>query len=170
MTIPLFGLLANRIGSARVVWIGALGTLLIAFPMYFLLQFATFAILVGTMIIGGILPTLAWAGLGGLMADIFGGPVRYSALSIAYAVAATLSGFVPIATQGLADRHGCRVVAPGRRARDPLGDHARLRARRVALEAPVDEICGVDETRFTNRCRRTRAAPRLSLVRGHPLG
>lgn len=102
VTIPLFGGLANRIGSARVVAIGAAGTLLIAFPMYFLLQFATFPILVATMIIGGILPTLAWAGLGGLMADIFGGPVRYSALSIAYAVAAALSGLVPIATQGLA--------------------------------------------------------------------
>lgn len=101
VTIPLFGLLANRIGSARVVVIGAIGTLLIAFPMYFLLQFATFPILVGTMIIGGILPTLAWAGLGGLMADIFGGPIRYSAMSIAYAVAAALSGIVPFATQNL---------------------------------------------------------------------
>jgi MFS family permease len=101
VTIPLFGVLANRVGSARVVWIGALGTLLIAFPMYYLLQFATFPILVGTMIVGGILPTLAWAGLGGLMADIFGGPIRYSALSIAYGVAAALSGLVPIATKGL---------------------------------------------------------------------
>ncbi len=101
VTIPLFGVLANRIGPARVVVIGAIGTLLIAFPMYFLLQFATFQILVGTMIIGGILPTLAWAGLGGLMANIFGGPVRYSAMSIAYAVAAALSGIIPFATQGL---------------------------------------------------------------------
>ncbi|MDJ0335501.1 MFS transporter [Salinibacterium sp. G-O1] len=101
VTIPLFGVLANHIGPARVVVIGAIGTLLIAFPMYFLLQFATFQILVGTMIIGGILPTLAWAGLGGLMANIFGGPVRYSAMSIAYAVAAALSGIIPFATQGL---------------------------------------------------------------------
>ncbi|WP_309620242.1 MFS transporter [Salinibacterium sp.] len=101
VTIPLFGVLADRIGSARVVVIGAIGTLIIAFPMYFLLQFATFDVLVATMIIGGILPTLAWAGLGGLMANIFGGPVRYSALSIAYAVAAALSGIIPFATQGL---------------------------------------------------------------------
>lgn len=101
VTIPAFGYLANRIGSARVVAIGAAGTLLIAFPMYFLLQFATFEILVATMIIGGILPTMAWAGLGGLMADIFGGPIRYSALSIAYAVAAVISGLVPLATQAL---------------------------------------------------------------------
>src|SRR5690606_33066466 len=55
VTIPLFGWWATRIGSARLVAIGAVGTLLIAFPMYFLLQFATFPILVGTMIIGGIL-------------------------------------------------------------------------------------------------------------------
>lgn len=113
VTIPLFGVLANRIGSARSVAIGAAGTLVIAFPMYFLLQFATFPILVATMIIGGILPTLAWAGLGGLMADIFGGPVRYSALSIAYAVAAALSGLVPLATQELSIATGAAWWHPG---------------------------------------------------------
>jgi MFS family permease len=102
VTIPLFGLLANRIGAGRVVAIGALGTLIITFPMYFLLQYATFPILVGTMIIGGILPTLSWAGLGGLMADLFHGPTRYSALSIAYSVAAVVSGFIPAATTALA--------------------------------------------------------------------
>ena len=101
VTIPLFGVLANRIGSAKVVAIGAAGTLLIAFPMYLLLTQATFGVLVATMIIGGILPTLAWAGLGGLMADLFGGPIRYSALAIAYAIAAALSGAIPALTQSL---------------------------------------------------------------------
>ena len=113
VTIPLFGILANRIGPARVVVIGAIGTLLIAFPMYFLLQFATFEILVGTMIIGGILPTLAWAGLGGLMANIFGGPVRYSAMAIAYAIAAALSGAIPFVTQGLSVASGGAWWHPG---------------------------------------------------------
>lgn len=101
VTIPLFGAWATRVGSARVVAWGALGTLLITFPMYFLLQFATFPILVGTMIIGGILPTMAWAALGGLMGDLFPDHFRYSALSISYAIAATISGFVPIVTAGL---------------------------------------------------------------------
>ena len=113
VTIPLFGAVANRIGSARVVAIGAAGTLLIAFPMYFLLQYATFPILVATMIIGGILPTMAWAGLGGLMANIFGGSVRYSALAIAYAVAAALSGIVPFATQGLSNATDAAWWHPG---------------------------------------------------------
>jgi MFS family permease len=113
VTIPLFGLLANRVGSARVVIVGAIGTALIAFPMYFLLQFATFPILVGTMIIGGILPTLAWAGLGGLMVDIFGGPVRYSALAISYAVAAAVSGLIPAATAWLAKETDAAWWHPG---------------------------------------------------------
>lgn len=98
VTVPLFGVWATRIGSARVVLWGALGTLVIAFPMYYLLQYATFPILVGTMIVGGILPTMSWAALGGLMNDLFPDHVRYSALSISYAVAATVSGFVPLLT------------------------------------------------------------------------
>ena len=101
VTIPLFGALANRVGSAKVVAWGAVGTLIVAFPMYFLLQFATFPILVGTMIIGGILPTASWAALGGLMADLFPGRFRYSAMSIAYSIAAVISGFVPFLTDGL---------------------------------------------------------------------
>lgn len=98
VTIPLFGLWATRIGSARVVAIGAIGTLIVAFPMYFLLQYASFGILVASMIIGGILPTLSWAGLGGMMSDLFPSEVRYSGLSVAYSIAALLTSFVPALT------------------------------------------------------------------------
>ncbi|MEO8261216.1 MAG: MFS transporter [Pseudolysinimonas sp.] len=98
VTIPLFGLWANRIGSYRVVLIGAIGTLLVAFPIYFLLQTASFGVLVGMMIIGGILPTMSWAALGGLLSELFDGRFRYAAISFAYAVAAVVSGFVPAIT------------------------------------------------------------------------
>jgi MFS family permease len=113
VTIPLFGWWATRIGSARLVAIGAVGTLLIAFPMYFLLQFATFPILVGTMIIGGILPTMAWAGLGGMLADLFPGRFRYSAISFAYSLAAVISGFVPALTLILGEASGFAWWHPG---------------------------------------------------------
>jgi MFS family permease len=106
VTIPLFGAWANRIGSAKVVLWGALGTLVIAFPIYFLLPSASFAVLVGMMIIGGILPTAAWAALGGLMNDLFPDHFRYSALSIAYAIAATISGFVPLVTLAVGQATG----------------------------------------------------------------
>jgi len=113
VTIPLFGWWSTRIGSARVVMWGALGTLLITFPMYFLLQFATFPILVGTMIIGGILPTMAWAALGGLMNDLFPDHFRYSALSLSYAIAATVSGFVPALTLALGEATAYAWWHPG---------------------------------------------------------
>lgn len=113
VTIPLFGLLANRITPAKLVAFGALGTLIIAFPLYYLLQFATFPILVGTMIVGGILPTMAWAGLGGLMADLFDGASRYSALSISYSIAAVVSGLIPAATTVLAGATNSAWWHPG---------------------------------------------------------
>lgn len=113
ITIPLFGSWASRIGSAKVVLWGALGTLLITFPMYYLLQSATFPILVGTMIVGGILPTMAWAALGGLMNDLFPDNFRYSALSFAYALAATISGFVPYVTFELGMATGFAWWHPG---------------------------------------------------------
>jgi MFS family permease len=94
VTIPLFGAWANRIGSARVVLIGAIGTLVVAFPIYFLLQSASFEVLIGMMIVGGILPTMAWAALGGLLSELFGARIRYSAIAFAYAIAAIISGFV----------------------------------------------------------------------------
>lgn len=113
VTIPLFGAWARRVGSANVVVWGALGTLLITFPMYSLLQFATFPILVATMIVGGILPTMAWAALGGLMNDLFPDRFRYSALSFAYALAATISGFVPYLTLTLGEATGYAWWHPG---------------------------------------------------------
>ncbi len=113
ITVPTFGWLATRAGSARVVAWGALGTLLITFPMYFLLQFATFPILVATMIVGGILPTMSWAALGGLMNDLFPDSFRYSALSVSYAIAATVSGFVPVLTFALGEATGFAWWHPG---------------------------------------------------------
>ncbi len=103
VTVPFFGWLATRVGSAAVVAWGALGTLVIAFPIYALLPSATFGVLVALMVVGGILPTMSWAALGGLMNDLFPDSIRYSALSFAYAIAATISGFVPLITGALGE-------------------------------------------------------------------
>lgn len=98
VTIPLFGAWATRIGSGLVVAIGALGTLLVAFPLYYFLQFADFGVLVAMMVIGGILPTMSWAALGGIFTELFDERYRYSALGFAYALSAVVAGFVPALT------------------------------------------------------------------------
>lgn len=111
--VPMFGLLATRIGSAQVVALGALGTLLIAFPVYLLLADATFGVLVTLMIVGGILPTASWAALGGTMQELFHGRHAYSALSVAYALAAVLAGFIPAMTGALGAATGNAWWHPG---------------------------------------------------------
>jgi MFS family permease len=140
VTIPLFGWWATRIGSARVVAIGAVGTLLIAFPMYFLLQSATFPILVGTMIIGGILPTASWAALGAMLSDLFPARFRYSAISFSYSIAAVVSGFVPALTLVLGEATEFAWWHPG----VVLGIMSALTAVAAVLAArlsrPVDEV------------------------------
>ncbi|WP_422390606.1 MFS transporter [Arthrobacter sp. N1] len=98
-TIPAFGYLAMRIGSAKVVAGGALGTALIAFPLYWVISIATEPMYIAAIILGGILPTASWAALGGLMADIFKPATAFTALSFAYSIAAIVAGFAPSITQ-----------------------------------------------------------------------
>ncbi|MCC9144705.1 MULTISPECIES: MFS transporter [unclassified Arthrobacter] len=98
-TIPAFGFLANRIGSARMVLAGAVATLLISFPLYFIISNATTPVYILTILIGGIAPTAAWAALGGLMADLFPARTGFTAMSLAYSIAGILSGFTPSITQ-----------------------------------------------------------------------
>jgi MFS family permease len=95
ITIPTFGALANRYGSARVVWWGALGTMLAAFPLYWFILDATFLTLVLIMVVGGILPTASWAALGGMMSELFDEQARYTALALSYNVAAAIAATLP---------------------------------------------------------------------------
>jgi MFS family permease len=99
VTIPAFGYLAMRIGSAKVVAVGALGTALISFPLYWVISVATEPVYIAAILLGGILPTATWAALGGLMADIFDPRTGFTALSFAYSLAAIIAGFVPSITQ-----------------------------------------------------------------------
>lgn len=113
ITIPLFGAWASRIGSASVVAWGALGTLLVAFPIYYFLQFANFGVLVAMMLIGGILPTMSWAALGGVYSELFNERYRYSALGFAYSIAAVVSGFIPALTLTIGQATGNVWWHPG---------------------------------------------------------
>lgn len=99
VTIPAFGWLATRIGSAKVVLGGAFGTALIAFPLYWVISIADAPLYVTAIILGGILPTASWAALGGLMADLFDPSTSFTALSFSYSLAAIVAGFAPSITQ-----------------------------------------------------------------------
>lgn len=95
VTIPTFGWLANRYSSSAVVAWGAVGTLLVAFPLYWIILDATFLTLVLIMVVGGILPTASWAALGGMMSDLFDDKTRYTALALAYNIGAAIAATLP---------------------------------------------------------------------------
>lgn len=95
ITIPTFGWLATRYSSAAVVWWGALGTLLVSFPLYWIILDATFLVLVIIMVVGGILPTASWAALGGMMSDLFDDKTRYTALALSYNIGAAVAATLP---------------------------------------------------------------------------
>jgi MFS family permease len=95
ITIPAFGVLANRFGSAKIVGWGALGTMLVAFPLYWIILDATFIVLVIIMVVGGILPTASWAALGGMMSELFDEKARYTALALSYNIAAAIAATLP---------------------------------------------------------------------------
>ncbi len=124
VTIPLFGWWATKIGSAAWCAIGAVGTLIIAFPIYFLLQSATFPILIGMMLIGGILPTLSWAALGGLMHDLFDSRIRVHGAFVLVRDRGDDQWVHPQRHARARSGDRQRVVAPGCRARGALGHHA----------------------------------------------
>jgi len=96
IAIPLFGALAMRVGSARIVAFGALGTLIVSFPLYWIILDRSELALVAIMVVGGILPTAAWAALGGAMSDMFSEKVRYTALALSYNLAAGLASILPL--------------------------------------------------------------------------
>ncbi|MGW9403498.1 MFS transporter [Arthrobacter sp. NPDC055585] len=112
-TIPAFGWLATRIGSARVVAAGAAATAVIAFPLYYLISIANQPLYILTILIGGIAPTAAWAALGGLMADLFPARTGYTAMSLAYSFAGIAAGFTPAVTQLFSDATSAAWWHPG---------------------------------------------------------
>ncbi|WP_404320647.1 MFS transporter [Arthrobacter luteolus] len=112
-TIPAFGWLATRVGSARVVAGGAAATAIISFPLYYLISIADQPLYILTILIGGIAPTAAWAALGGLMADLFPARTGYTAMSLAYSFAGIAAGFTPAVTQLFSDATSAAWWHPG---------------------------------------------------------
>ncbi|WP_341395210.1 MFS transporter [Arthrobacter sp. G119Y2] len=112
-TIPAFGWLATRIGSARMVAAGAAATLLISFPLYWVISTADQTTYILAILLGGIAPTAAWAALGGLMADLFPARTGFTALSLAYSFAGILAGFTPAVTSAYGEATGGAWWHPG---------------------------------------------------------
>jgi len=92
-TIPLFGLLSDRIGRRPVFLAGSVGLIAFSAPYFWLLsQRSTLCILVASTIAIGLIWPLMTATLSSLLAEMFQPRVRYSGISFGYQIGGALVG------------------------------------------------------------------------------
>jgi metabolite-proton symporter len=90
--IPLFALLSDRVGRRPVYLAGAVGTVIAAFPVFWLIDTrSTFLIFLG-LLIGGIANSAMYGPQAALFAELFSAEVRYSGASLGYQIGAVLGG------------------------------------------------------------------------------
>jgi MFS transporter, MHS family, proline/betaine transporter len=104
---PLLGHLADRIGRRPVVLTAMLTSLALTYPAFLLMSLRTDLSVICGFTIFALLTTFYAAPLPAVLAEAFPTSVRYSGLSIGYAVAASLAGLgTPFAVDGLIDLAG----------------------------------------------------------------
>lgn len=103
ITIPLFGLLSDKIGRRPMYIWGALFTLALAFPLFTLLDTKDSAIVIGVMIVALSLGHgFMFAPEATYFPELFGANVRYSGATLGFQVAAAIGGGLsPIIATGL---------------------------------------------------------------------
>lgn len=108
--IPLFGLLSDIVGRRKIYIVGSLLTLVIAYPVFALLQagYFTVAMIIG-LTIGG---ALMMAPLAAFLPEQFKSQVRFTGASFGCQIAAALGGGVaPVFATWLAAQYGLPGVA-----------------------------------------------------------
>ncbi|MFD4370326.1 MFS transporter [Streptomyces sp. NPDC058486] len=113
VSIPLFSALSDRVGRRAVVLGGAAGVVVLAFPVYALVDTEVPALLIVGMVLGQVVQSAMYAPLGPLLSELFGTRVRYTAASLGYQLAALIGGgFTPLLAGGvLADLGGSGPLA-----------------------------------------------------------
>jgi len=92
-TIPLCGLLSDRIGRRPVFLAGSVGLIAFSAPYFWLLsQRSTVCILIASIIAIGLIWPLVTATLSSLLAEMFQPRVRYSGISFGYQIGGALVG------------------------------------------------------------------------------
>jgi len=90
------GRLGTRFGSCRIVAAGALATIVLAFPIFWLIGTAQPVLVVIGMTIGVVAVSYPYAVSGAVLTSLFPVRVRYSGVAVSSNAAGLLSGCVPL--------------------------------------------------------------------------
>ncbi|WP_445185500.1 MFS transporter [Pseudonocardia sp. Cha107L01] len=95
------GRLAERFGPARITVAGGLVSVLVAFPMFWLIDSRGAGLVVLGVALGVACLSIPYAVSGPLLADLFPAKLRYSGLALSSNIAGIVSGFVPLVATAL---------------------------------------------------------------------
>lgn len=95
----LAGRLGERFGPGRVTAWGGLATVLVAFPVFWLIDSGSSVAAIGAVSLGLAAVILAYGVAGPTLALLFPPELRYSGVSLGYNLAAVVGGFLPLAAQ-----------------------------------------------------------------------
>lgn len=115
-TLPLAGILADRVGTNRVFIIGALGLIVFAFPMVGLLvAFPGNPAIMLTVIIAAIafIHPLTYALLSVMFVNLFSPEIRYTGISLAFQLGGVVGGFSPLIFTSMLTTDAWPVLIPG---------------------------------------------------------
>lgn len=106
IVLVLAGRLADRIGAWRVCALGAVLTMVVAFPAFWLVDTKeTGLVYLGVSLGIGAL-SIPYAPIGAVVSGMFPEEFRYSAVAMSYNLAGVLSGFVPLMATSLTSAAG----------------------------------------------------------------
>ena len=111
---PFIGMLADRVGPARVMTWAAAGTLVVGVPLFILLnQSPTLPTMIGIELVLGVLGAAYFAPLPAIMSAMFPVQIRTTGLSLGYNIGVTVfGGFAPFILTFLISATGSLLV-PG---------------------------------------------------------
>ncbi|MEV0366764.1 MFS transporter [Nocardia fusca] len=102
ISIPLFSALSDRVGRRPVVLSGAVAIVVLAWPIYALVDSGSVPLLIAAMMLGQVIQSAMYAPLGALLSEMFGTSVRYTGASMGYQLAALIGGgFTPLVASTL---------------------------------------------------------------------
>lgn len=109
--IPLMGILSDRIGRRTVMISGALGLIVLAWPLFALIGTGTFwGILIAVAVYLALLHAAVHGPLSAQLCELFPTQIRYTGISISFqTVAVVFSGFMPTVAAALVASFGSTV-------------------------------------------------------------
>lgn len=92
VTIPLFALLADRVGRKPILIAASIATVFYGFVFFFLLNMQTIPAVIAAAVGGLFIFGVYSSSIGAFFSELFPTPVRYSGTSVAYNIASLIAG------------------------------------------------------------------------------